>query len=161
MNIRVESLAPCMLTGFPPAGIPPGHEIPNYFPYGDDRVGLQGIKDTHSRGSAYDYHLQSSQFSSFGPGEASGNFGGGARSGRPSVGMPGLPPLGELPLMGGPRSAGLDMTPNGRDVLGRIPVDPMSRPGRDVLPLPREATNTLFIEGLPPDSTKREVARIL
>lgn len=33
--------------------------------------------------------------------------------------------------------------------------------GRADPPLPPDATNTLFVEGLPPNCTRREVARIL
>lgn len=53
-----------------------------------------------------------------------------------------------------------------RDVLRDLPdvkhpVDAMPRPGHEILPLPRDASNTLYIEGLPANSTRREVARIL
>lgn len=41
------------------------------------------------------------------------------------------------------------------------PIDAMARPGSETVPLPRDASNTLYIEGLPPNSTRREVARIL
>lgn len=33
--------------------------------------------------------------------------------------------------------------------------------GRTEIPLPSDATNTLFVEGLPANCTRREVARIL
>lgn len=36
-----------------------------------------------------------------------------------------------------------------------------NKPARGTLPLPRDASNTIYIEGLPSDCTKREVARIL
>ncbi|KAF9601238.1 hypothetical protein IFM89_018348 [Coptis chinensis] len=141
-----------------------GHDTQNYFPQDGDRVGSQGIKDTQSIGSAYDRYLQSTQ-SSFGSGEASADFGDGARLGRGVLGgRPGLLPMGEPSLMGAPRSVGSDMLPNGRGVMGfngQLPADAMGRPEREGLPLPPDATNTLYIEGLPPDSTKREVARIL
>lgn len=149
--------------GFPFAGIPSGHDMPNYLSHSDDRTGSQAIKDTQSIGSAYDRYLQSKQLSSFGSGEASGNFGGGGIAGRASAGMPGLHPIREPPFMGGPRSHSLDMVPNGRGSMGfgsQIQADPIGRPGREVISLPPDATNTLYVEGLPPDSTKREVAHI-
>lgn len=148
--------------GYPLAGIPSGHAMPNYMFHNDERTGLQAIKDTQSIGSAYDRYLQSKQFSSFGSGEASGNFGGGGIAGRASGGMPGLLPMREPPLMGGPRSVGLDMVPNGRSMGfgSQHAEDPMARLGREVGSLPPDASNTLYIEGLPSDSTKREVAHI-
>lgn len=47
----------------------------------------------------------------------------------------------------------------GSDV--KHPIDAMARPGSEILSLPPDASNTLYIEGLPPNSTRREVARIL
>lgn len=98
------------------------------------------------------------KLSSFPSGEAS-TFGG---LGRAVGGMPARP-MADPPLMGRPGPAASDMAPNGRDVGydGQLLVDAMSRPGRDTIPLPPDASNTLYVEGLPPDSTKREVARIL
>ncbi|KAF5180830.1 hypothetical protein FRX31_029582, partial [Thalictrum thalictroides] len=40
---RIIPMAFC----FPLAGIPPGHDIPNHFPYDDDHVRSEAIKDTH------------------------------------------------------------------------------------------------------------------
>ncbi|KAK8708363.1 hypothetical protein V6N13_059405 [Hibiscus sabdariffa] len=58
--------------------------------------------------------------------------------------------------------AATDLALNGQNVGfgGPFPVDPVSRLGRDTVPLPADASNTLFVEGLPPDSTRREVAHI-
>nr|DAD22574.1 TPA_asm: hypothetical protein HUJ06_024037 [Nelumbo nucifera] len=101
------------------------------------------------------------QLSSFGSGEAS-NFGGGTGFGRGvGGGMPNLP-VGEPTMVGGRSTVAPDLAPNGRGMGygGQLPVDSMARPGREVQPLPPDASNTLFVEGLPLDSTHREVAHI-
>lgn len=56
-----------------------------------------------------------------------------------------------------------DLVRNGRSIgfVDQLPVDEIAKPGREIVPLPPDASNTLYVEGLPPDSTKREVARIL
>lgn len=59
-------------------------------------------------------------------------------------------------------NGGPDLVPNGRSVnFGQLPVDAVARPGPETVPLPPDATPTLYVEGLPSDSTRREVARIL
>ncbi|XP_077248637.1 nucleic acid/nucleotide binding protein [Tasmannia lanceolata] len=140
-------------------GAPTGHEMLNYLPRDDDRGGPRGVKDSKSIGASYDRYLQNAQLSSFGSGEA-GNFGGPGLGRSFGGGMPGLP-IGDPIGMGGPGAFGPDMGANGRNMGfgGPLPVDPMARPGRE-MSLPPDASNTLFVEGLPPDSTKREVAHI-
>eukprot|EP00262_Sarcandra_glabra_P009268 TRINITY_DN2337_c2_g1_i1.p1 TRINITY_DN2337_c2_g1~~TRINITY_DN2337_c2_g1_i1.p1 ORF type:complete len:252 (-),score=36.99 TRINITY_DN2337_c2_g1_i1:348-1103(-) len=142
----------------PPRG-PSGHEMLNYLPR-DDLAGPRVTKDTQSIGASFDRYLQNAQLPSFGSGEAS-NFGGtGLGRGVGGAGMPGIS-IGDPFMMGGRRSAGLDMAANGRNIGfgGQLPVESISRPGPE-MPLPPDASNTLFVEGLPPDSTKREVAHI-
>lgn len=73
-------------------------------------------------------------------------------------GMPGLP-IADPALLGCPGAVGRDRAPNGRN-LSQLPLD-TTRQGRETQTLPPDASNTLYVEGLPPDSTKREVARIL
>ena len=54
-----------------------------------------------------------------------------------------------------------DFGPNGRD-LGFGQQDlVVARPGRELLRLPPDASNTLFVEGLPSNCSRREVSRIL
>lgn len=54
-----------------------------------------------------------------------------------------------------------DFGPNGRD-LGFGQQDlVVGRPGRELLRLPPDASNTLFVEGLPSNCSRREVSRIL
>ncbi|KAJ0025556.1 hypothetical protein Pint_07958 [Pistacia integerrima] len=101
-----------------------------------------------------------SQYLSFPSGEASALAG--ARSGMGvSGGMAGIPIADGV--SGRPGIIGRDMVSNGpsRDLDDRLPVETMARPDRETLPLPPDASNTLYVEGLPPDTTRREVARIL
>lgn len=137
----------------PSSGMAAGVDMRNYLVRDDDRGGLEAAKDTKTLGSAYDRYLQSTQMSSYNPGEAS-NFSG-ASLGR-SI------PMGEQSLMGRPGSIAPDLAPNGRGVRfgDQLPIDTMSRPVRDTMPLPQDASNTLYVEGLPPNCTKREVAHI-
>lgn len=71
--------------------------------------------------------------------------------------------VGEPSLLGRPGSIVPDAAPHGRDVGygGQMLADSMARPVRETVPLPSDASNTLYVEGLPSNSTKREVARIL
>lgn len=100
------------------------------------------------------------QLSSFASGEAStvgglglARGGGGGLSGHS---------LGDPAVMGRHGGGGPDLAPNGRGVNygGQLPVDAVSRPGPETVPLPPDASSTLYVEGLPSDSTRREVARI-
>ncbi|KAG2665627.1 hypothetical protein I3760_15G016300 [Carya illinoinensis] len=142
-----------------PSALPSGHEMHNYLVRDDDHGGPRAVKDTKTIGSAYDRYLQSAQLSSFTPGEASTLRGAGM--GRVSgVGMPGLP-IADPSVLGRPGAVGPDLAPNGRNVTvsGQPSLD-ATRPGRETQPLPPDASNTLYVEGLPSDSTKREVAHI-
>ncbi|KAI4366819.1 hypothetical protein MLD38_022642 [Melastoma candidum] len=108
-----------------------GHNVHSYTSVDDDRAGSRAVKDTQAIGSAYDRFLQSTQISSISSGEGNG------------LGGVGLTRL---------RDAGVSQLP-GSD-LGMV-----SRPGLRA-PLPHGATSTLYIEGLPSNSTRREVAHI-
>lgn len=138
-----------------PSGLPSGREMHNYLARDDDRSGPQTVKDTKTIGSAYDRYLQSAQLPSL-SGEAGTLRGVGF--GRVSGGgMPGLP-IADAALLGCPGAVGRDRAPNGRNV-SQLPLD-TTRQGRETQTLPPDASNTLYVEGLPPDSTKREVAHI-
>lgn len=56
-----------------------------------------------------------------------------------------------------------DLVSNGRNIGygSQLPVEALPRTVRETAPLPPDATSTLYVEGLPSDSTRREVARIL
>jgi len=99
------------------------------------------------------------QLTSFNSGEASAI--GGVGLGR---GVGGLPrhSLTDPAVMGHP-GGGHDLARNGRNVNygGQLTVDAASMPGPETVPLPPDASSTLYVEGLPSDSTRREVARIL
>lgn len=100
------------------------------------------------------------QYSSFTSGEAS-TFAGDRLERSVAGGLGCLP--ADPGVTGRAGAIGADLVPNGRrsSYHDQLPVDSVARPGRDILPLPPEATSTLYVEGLPPGSTRREVARIL
>ncbi|GAB2270575.1 hypothetical protein Dimus_005460 [Dionaea muscipula] len=122
----------------------------------DERV----IKDTKSLGSAYDHYLQNAQVSSYGSGEASNLAGASLGRSIPSA-MTGVPRI-EASIVARSGPAAPDLAPNGPgDGYGvHLSVDTMPRQARETVPLPPDASNTLYVEGLPPDSRKREVAHI-
>ncbi|CAL5348559.1 unnamed protein product [Camellia sinensis] len=159
----------------PPSLVPSAHEMHSYLGR-DDRGGPHGSKDSKTIGSAYDNYLQNAQFTSFSSGEAS-KFGG-VGLGRMAGGGVLDRPLTDPAAMGRSGAAGPDLgldgrgmgfdgrlpmdplNPRGMGFDGRLPVDAMPRPTRETLPLPSDASNTLYVEGLPPDSKRREVAHI-
>ncbi|KAL7230064.1 hypothetical protein ACSBR2_008576 [Camellia fascicularis] len=122
--------------------VPSGHELPGYFTRDDERAAHRVMRDTDSIGASYDRYLRSAQISSYGGGDSARPLSGGL-SGRPSddpriIGIGGSDPA----VIAKNRSLGLG-------------------DGRPELPLPPDATNTLFVEGLPANCTRREVSRIL
>lgn len=141
-----------------PSGLPPTHDMRNYLARDDDRLGPQVVKDTKSIGSEYDRYLQNAQFSPFPGGEGSmySEVGlGRAAGGRmPAGGGRAAYSLAD-PSMARPGDVRRELGP---DV--KHPIDAMARSGSEILPLPPDASNTLYIEGLPPNSTRREVAHI-
>ncbi|KAL9277200.1 hypothetical protein ACSQ67_025248 [Phaseolus vulgaris] len=132
----------------PASGLSSGNEMHNYIARDDDRTGHRMIKDTKTIGTAYDRYLQSGGTVG-GLGLARG--GGGGLSGHS---------LADPAVMGRHGGGGPDLAPNGRVVNygGQLPVDAVSRPGPETVPLPPDASSTLYVEGLPSDSTRREVA---
>ncbi|XP_010524183.1 PREDICTED: nuclear speckle RNA-binding protein A-like [Tarenaya hassleriana] len=122
----------------PGSAIPSGREIHNYLPRDEDHLSFQSVKDSNTIGSAYDRYLQSMQMPSVPSGEA-GPFNG--------VGM-GIPGRGNTvtdPSMGEP-------------TMGQF--NGVVRSSHDILPLPPDASNTLYVEGLPSNCSRREVAHI-
>ncbi|RZC91470.1 hypothetical protein C5167_027533 [Papaver somniferum] len=114
----------------PDYDIPPGHELPGYYPREDERGG-RVVRDTESIGSAYDRYLRSGgQAPPFSGGDSSRSLGGG--------GM--LSHQVDDPRMLGLRSFDPGMVPpKSRD---------MGLPGiKQEIPLPPDASNTLFVEG--------------
>ncbi|KGN57648.1 RNA-binding protein 2 isoform X2 [Cucumis sativus] len=116
------------------------HELPNYYPRQDDRPVLQGIKSVDSINESYERYLRTSQISSYG-GQSARPVGGG---------VPGHP-------MNDPPILGLGGVVSGANVNDRSTSFGGGRPN---MPLPPDASNTLFVEGLPSSCTRREVAHI-
>ncbi|KAJ7969835.1 RNA-binding protein like [Quillaja saponaria] len=142
------------------SGLPSGHEMHNYIARDNDRAGLQAFKDTKTIGSAYDRYLQSAQLSSFTTGEAS-TLAGVVLPRALSGGMA-AHPMADPSLLVRTRGGAPDFLTNGRNVNfgGQLQVDAVARPAPETIPLPPDASSTLYVEGLPPDSTRREVAHI-
>ncbi|XP_077248500.1 RNA-binding protein 2-like [Tasmannia lanceolata] len=134
----------------PPAGkrprsdydIPGGHELAGYFPRDDERGGHRVARDTDSIGASYDSYLRNG-ISSYVAGD----------SGRPPLSgvMTGHP--ADDPRMMGVVGMDPGFAGKGRNMGfgGGRPEPP---------PLPPDASNTLFVEGLPANCTRREVSHI-
>ncbi|KAM5562378.1 RNA-binding protein 1 [Rosa sericea] len=140
----------------PTSGLYSGHEVRSYLARDDDLGGPRAVKDTKSIGSAYDRYLQNGIYILFAF-EASSDTMVGVGLGRPVSGG-----MADHSLIGRPGAVASDLI-SGRNIsLSQLPVDAMPRlaPGRETAPLPPDATNTIYIEGLPPDSTRRKVAHI-
>ncbi|CAM8983354.1 unnamed protein product [Rhodiola kirilowii] len=147
----------------PPSGMPSGHGIHSYLTGDDDRGGSRMVKNTKAIGSAYDRYLQNqNQISSLSTGEAA--YGGPAHGKSAIGGMAGAGHLvadhsllGRYRVISDPASTG-----RGSDYGIQLPEDAAVKPTRGTLPLPLppDASNTIYVEGLPSDCTKREVAHI-
>lgn len=137
----------------PPSGVPSNYEMQTSSARDEYHDGPQIVKDTKSLDSAYDRYLQS-RLPSLTSGKVS-SYGGVGSGGM----MPGLS-LADQGIMGRPRAVP-DLAPNdrGADFSGQLSGDAMARRGREI-PLPPDASNTLYVEGLPPNSSRREVAHI-
>ncbi|XP_050149860.1 nuclear speckle RNA-binding protein A-like isoform X1 [Malus sylvestris] len=118
-----------------------GHDLPNYYPQEDDRGSVRAIRDTDSINASYDRYLRSAQISSYSGGQSARNMSGG--------------PPGRA--VDDPRMMGIGGVDPGAPVKDRVLGMGSGRPDA---PLPPGATSTLFVEGLPPNCTRREVAHI-
>ncbi|XP_052210048.1 RNA-binding protein 1-like [Diospyros lotus] len=122
--------------------LPGGNELPGYYTHGDERAGTHRvIRDTDAIGASYDRYLRGAQLSSYGGGD----------SARPlSTGLSSRPI--EDPRM-------IDI--GAQDPMGTSKARPLGMgSGRSELPLPPDASSTLFVEGLPANCTRREVSHI-
>ncbi|XP_045811325.1 RNA-binding protein 2-like isoform X2 [Trifolium pratense] len=137
-----------------PSGLTSGNGMHNYIAQNN---GHQMSNDTKTLGSAYDSYLRSAGLTSFNSGEA--GVIGGVGLARGVSGIPGHS-LGDPSVMG--RPGGPEVARNGRNVNfgGQLPIDAVSRPRPESIPLPPDASSTLYVEGLPSDCTKREVAHL-
>ncbi|KAL3754224.1 hypothetical protein ACJRO7_001461 [Eucalyptus globulus] len=117
------------------------HDIQGYLPMDDNRGAFPGIHDTENLGASYDLYLHTTQMSPFSGAQPTGLVGGGSSAHS----------FDDLPMGG---SAGLgQMTTMAERTL------PFEGWTGDA-PLPPDATNTLFVEGLPPKCSRREVSHI-
>ncbi|CAN7050580.1 hypothetical protein BRARA_G01104 [Brassica rapa] len=132
------------------------HDMHSYVSRDEDRGGNpHAVKDTRTIGSAYDLYLQSVQTSST-PSEEAGRFNNGVGMGRRGGdGVMPSPSMGEL--MAG---RGGMLPPDFGRGLGFGQQDLVGRPSRELLRLPPDASNTLFVEGLPSNCSRREVSHI-
>ncbi|XP_073145903.1 RNA-binding protein 2-like [Henckelia pumila] len=113
------------------------------------------IKDTKSIGSAYDNYLRSSQLQSE-EGSQYGQMGLGNAAGRviPAFHLQDHLAIKHL------EDVAPELALNDRSTgFGPPPINRITVP-REIIPLPPDASSTLYIEGLPPNSTRREVAHI-
>ncbi|MBA0768731.1 hypothetical protein Gotri_017514 [Gossypium trilobum] len=139
----------------PPSSIPPlvgkrprsdyvvsgGHELSGYYSRDDDKRTMRATRDSDSIGESYDRYLRSTQLSSYSR----------SQSGRPmSGGMPGR-------AVDDPRMVGIGGLDPGQTIKDRTIGFGSGRPEPR---LPPDASSTLFVEGLPPDCTRREVSHI-
>ncbi|XP_050106870.1 uncharacterized protein LOC126586197 isoform X2 [Malus sylvestris] len=87
---------------------------------------------------------------------------GGAGMGKAVGGEMTGPPMADHSMRASPGAMSSDLLTYGRNMnlINQLPVDAMPRRGRETVPLPLDASSTLYVEGLPPDSTMREVAHI-
>ncbi|KAG5067390.1 hypothetical protein JHK86_011121 [Glycine max] len=116
------------------------HDLPGYFPHDDDRGGLRVIRDTESLDASYERYLRSAQVSSYGSGQSTRTISG--RIPNRAIDDSHVANIG-----------GIDRGTNAKDKMLGLSS------GRTDHSLPPDATSTLFVEGLPPNCTRREVAR--
>ncbi|KAI3471243.1 hypothetical protein Pfo_027906 [Paulownia fortunei] len=120
--------------------MPSSHDMSGYYAREDDRSGLRVIRDTDSINASYDRYLRSAQMSSYG-----GDSGRSMSSG-----------LGGHHHVDDPRV----MAMGGSDPAVAAKSRPIGVGGRPEIPLPPDASSTLFVEGLPANCSRREVSHI-
>ncbi|XP_010252574.1 PREDICTED: RNA-binding protein 1-like isoform X1 [Nelumbo nucifera] len=120
--------------------VPGGLDFPGYYPRDDERGTHRVVRDTESIEASYERYLRSTQLSSYESGE----------SGR-SMGAISSRPVDDQRILG---VGSMDSTVAGK---GR---NMGFGGGRPEMPLPPDASNTLFVEGLPANCTRREVSHI-
>ncbi|XP_030532339.1 RNA-binding protein 2-like [Rhodamnia argentea] len=118
-----------------------GHDIQGYLPIDDNRGAFPGIRDTESLGASYDLYLHATQMSPFSGAQPTGLAGAGTSAHSfDDLPMVGLTALGQMTTMA-------ERT---------VPFEAW----KDEVPLPPDASNILFVEGLPPKCSRREVSHI-
>ncbi|KAL3838046.1 hypothetical protein ACJIZ3_022637 [Penstemon smallii] len=119
--------------------MPSTHDMPSYYAREDDRGGHRVIRDTGTINASYDHYLRSAQIASYGgdPGRSAGIGHGGSHNEDPRILAMARP---DPAVAARSRSMGVG--------------------GKPEIPLPPDASNTLFVEGLPANCTRREVSHI-
>ncbi|KAL9681525.1 hypothetical protein QQ045_013310 [Rhodiola kirilowii] len=137
---------------------PSGLETRSYLTRDDDRGGSRMVKDTRAIGSAYDRYLQNQLSSSSARDSA---YSGPALGKSPVGGISGhlIADHSLLSRYGVISDPTLKVRGSNLDI--QHPAETANKPARGALPLPLDASNTIYVECLPSDCTKREVARIL
>ncbi|CAH9070005.1 unnamed protein product [Cuscuta europaea] len=120
-----------------------GHDLHGYYVGNDGRGVHRVIQDTDPMGASYDRYLQSAKISTYGGGEPARSLGGGIIGAHPSD---------------DPRALGI-MGPDPMAAKGRA-IGAVGGGGRNEIPLPSDASSTLYVEGLPANCTRREVSHI-
>ncbi|MQL99746.1 hypothetical protein Taro_032474 [Colocasia esculenta] len=148
-----------------PPGEYPSHGMVHYPPRNDAHLGLQVVQDTKTIGASYDRYLQNvQQMSSFASGVASNLAGAGFIMGvgeMPSAGVGVQISTIEQPVMvAAIATVGPGPIADGQGISfdDQAHAEVMSRPGPQgpAVPLPPDASSTLFVEGLPRDCIERE-----
>lgn len=118
---------------------PGGHELPGIYGREDERA-LHGMRASDSIGATYDRYLRGAQIDSYGRAEPTRPISGG---------------LGRT--LDDPRMMGV----GGSDPVLSVKNQALGvGGGRHERPLPTDASSTLFVEGLPANCSRREVAHI-
>ncbi|KAL6581578.1 hypothetical protein OROMI_007501 [Orobanche minor] len=119
--------------------MPASHEMPSYYARENDRAGSRNVRDTDSINASYDRYL---------------------RSGMPSYGVD--PTRTMNTGLGGPHHVDDPrvMAMGGSDPTVAAKTRPIGVGGRPEVPLPPDASSTLFVEGLPASCSRREVSHI-
>ncbi|CAL5050579.1 unnamed protein product [Urochloa decumbens] len=124
-----------------PADFSDGHGAPDmtgYYPRDEERAGYRAARDTEALNASYERFLRTGQIQSYGGGPAGEPI-------RPAVGGNAGYPVDERSMMA---ARGMDSRNMGYG--GGMPEPP----------LPPDASNTLYIEGIPTGCTRREVSHI-
>ncbi|KAI3712505.1 hypothetical protein L1987_71062 [Smallanthus sonchifolius] len=120
------------------------HDLPSYLAHKDVRGNHLAVKDSDPIGASYDFYLRGTQFPPYSGGVESARFMGMGHE----VSHARLMGMGSL----GSVASAVAETTKIREA-GLLGVRPE-------ISLPPDASNTLFIEGLPSDCSRREVAHI-
>ncbi|XP_042066237.1 RNA-binding protein 1-like isoform X1 [Salvia splendens] len=123
--------------------MPSGPDMSGYYGRDEDRAGLRVIRDTDTMNATYDRYLRNVQMPSYA-----------SESGRSmSSGLGGHHHVDD------PRALGI-VRPNPAAAAAAAKNRSLGVGGRPEIPLPPDASSTLFVEGLPANCTRREVSHI-